>query len=89
MIFSWFFLLSNLETVINLGDLILSKLSTLSNDFLSNSSAGSMPGFITIILSSLIPQVTAKFFVYLELAITFSQLFRTFTTRLFILDPFV
>ena len=34
--------------MINLGDFTLSRLSTFSRDFLSNSSAGSTPGLITV-----------------------------------------
>ena len=74
--------------MISLGVLTLSRLSTLSKDFLSNSFAGSIPGLITIIFSSLTPQSIARFFVYSELAITFSTLFKTFKTRLFKLVPF-
>ena len=53
--FSWFFLLSNLETVISLGDLCFNKFSTLSKVFLSNSSTGSTPGFITTIYLAELP----------------------------------
>ena len=46
-----------------------------------------MPGLITTIFSLLTPQLIAKFFVYSELAITFSTLFKTSKTRLFKLVP--
>jgi hypothetical protein len=46
-------LLSNLDTVINLGDLCFNKFSTLSKVFLSNSSTGSTPGLIIMIFSGL------------------------------------
>ena len=73
----------NKVIVINLGDLILSKLSTFSNDFLFRSRAGLTPGLITITLSLLIPLSIAKFFVYSELAITFFTLFKILTILLF------
>ena len=53
----------NVETVISLGFLTLSMLSTLSNVFLFNSSTGSTPGFITITLFALTPSSIARFFV--------------------------
>jgi len=73
--------------VINLGDLILSKLSTFSKDLLLSSCAGSIPGLITTILLFFIPLSIAKFFVYSELAITFSTSSKTLITLLFIELP--
>ena len=78
--FSWFFLLSNLETVINLGDLCFSKFSTLPKVFLFNSSTRSTPGLMTTILSSLTPNLMAKFLVYSELATMVSTLSKTSNT---------
>ena len=48
IIFSWFFLLSNRETVINLGLLFFNKFSTSFIVFLFSSFAGLTPGLITV-----------------------------------------
>ena len=69
--------------MINRGVLILSKLSTFSKDFLFNSLTGSIPGLITLTFSLSVPLLIAKFFVYSELAITFSALLRTLIALLF------
>ena len=73
--------------MIKRGVLILSKLSTFSNDFLLGSSTGSTPGFMTNNFFESIPFSIARFFVYSELAITFSTLFKTFLTLLLIKLP--
>ena len=70
MIFSWFFLFSNLETVINLGLLFWNKFSASSKDFGSISFNGSTPGLITIIFSLSTPQLIARFLVNCEFETT-------------------
>ena len=68
---------------------MLSKLSTLSNDFLFRFFTGSIPGLITMIFSCFTPISIAKFLVYSEFAIIFSTLFKTSNKRLFIEEPFL
>ena len=77
MTFSWFFLLSNLETVINLGCLFNKISSAFIKSFFSNSLTGLIPGFITVIISGLTPFSIARFFVNSELDTTIFTLFNT------------
>ena len=63
--------------------------SAFLRSFLGISKAGSTPGFITCILFSSTPSSVAKFLVKIELATTWSTLFKTSNTFLFILDPFL
>ena len=83
IIFSWFFLLSNLETVINLGFLFFKRFSTPFSIFLLISSIGLIPGLMILILFELTPQPMARSFVYFEFETTWSTLFKTFKILLF------